>query len=320
MLHVSLGLLCVFLPGARVSCSDGVRNGNEEGVDCGGPQCEPCLPSALGFGSVQQYAVVGGGFAAVVACSCLVATKMRARRRRRSQPSIGQASTSQVQPAKTGIQQPSLARPGSKDPPGARRNASDAKEAAVQDSRGRWNSEQAPVVVAWNPSAVVPIEPPAAKRVPGKAHADVVTGNGKSKKSRHHPPSSDVTSPLPAGRQPQGSHCHGPVSGTDTATASGSAEDNGCGGDFIAHGLNITRRSNIMVAAVSPAARKPSASGLPGTTSESLAHAPAATSSLLDGVRSSEWDTGSPRLAVKCAVGVSSRARRSRAKPKDEFG
>lgn len=30
---------CVFLPGAMTSCNDGVRNGNEEGVDCGGPVC-----------------------------------------------------------------------------------------------------------------------------------------------------------------------------------------------------------------------------------------------------------------------------------------
>jgi hypothetical protein len=27
---------CVFLPGALSSCSDGVQNGNEDGVDCGG--------------------------------------------------------------------------------------------------------------------------------------------------------------------------------------------------------------------------------------------------------------------------------------------
>ena len=31
---------CAMLPGVTVSCSDGVRNGNEEGVDCGGPNCE----------------------------------------------------------------------------------------------------------------------------------------------------------------------------------------------------------------------------------------------------------------------------------------
>ena len=40
--YVRVGGLCVFLPGAMVTCSDGVRNGNEEGVDCGGPNCEAC--------------------------------------------------------------------------------------------------------------------------------------------------------------------------------------------------------------------------------------------------------------------------------------
>jgi hypothetical protein len=38
---------CVFLPGAMATCSDGIRNGNEEGVDCGGPQCTaPCAVQA----------------------------------------------------------------------------------------------------------------------------------------------------------------------------------------------------------------------------------------------------------------------------------
>jgi hypothetical protein len=37
--------VCVFMPGALVSCSDGVRNGNEVGVDCGGT-CPICSVGA----------------------------------------------------------------------------------------------------------------------------------------------------------------------------------------------------------------------------------------------------------------------------------
>ncbi len=46
---------CVFLPGALTSCSDGVRNGNEAGVDCGGPNCGPCpeLPAMDGAGGTK---------------------------------------------------------------------------------------------------------------------------------------------------------------------------------------------------------------------------------------------------------------------------
>ncbi len=40
--HVRVGAACVFLPGALVLCTDGVRNGDEEGVDCGGSKCTPC--------------------------------------------------------------------------------------------------------------------------------------------------------------------------------------------------------------------------------------------------------------------------------------
>ena len=33
---------CRFMLGSLVNCSDGVQNGNEAGVDCGGPNCDPC--------------------------------------------------------------------------------------------------------------------------------------------------------------------------------------------------------------------------------------------------------------------------------------
>ena len=38
---VSSGLSIGILP----SCSDGIKNGDEEGVDCGGTYCDPCLPA-----------------------------------------------------------------------------------------------------------------------------------------------------------------------------------------------------------------------------------------------------------------------------------
>jgi EGF-like domain len=46
---------CVFVPGSTASCSDGVKNGNEEGVDCGGPNCGEC-PST----SPIPYFLIGG--------------------------------------------------------------------------------------------------------------------------------------------------------------------------------------------------------------------------------------------------------------------
>jgi hypothetical protein len=42
------GALCVYQPGAAVACGDGVMDGNEVGVDCGGPNCSPCSQAASG--------------------------------------------------------------------------------------------------------------------------------------------------------------------------------------------------------------------------------------------------------------------------------
>ena len=72
-----MGSRCVFLPGALVSCSDGVRNGNEEGVDCGGSQCAPCdehtgrVSTMLGAASTPVVAIAMVSF--VLAASVLVA-------------------------------------------------------------------------------------------------------------------------------------------------------------------------------------------------------------------------------------------------------
>ncbi|MBN2493669.1 MAG: hypothetical protein JXR96_03670 [Deltaproteobacteria bacterium] len=38
------GLLSLSCSGAAPSCDDGEKNGQETGVDCGGPDCQPCLP------------------------------------------------------------------------------------------------------------------------------------------------------------------------------------------------------------------------------------------------------------------------------------
>lgn len=53
--YLPLGSYCVFLPGALATCSDGVRNGEEEGVDCGGPTCgQRCSESSDAAGSGLQ--------------------------------------------------------------------------------------------------------------------------------------------------------------------------------------------------------------------------------------------------------------------------
>jgi hypothetical protein len=47
--HIRVGSACVFMPSALTSCEDGVRNGAEEGVDCGGPSCGACSDTSLSF-------------------------------------------------------------------------------------------------------------------------------------------------------------------------------------------------------------------------------------------------------------------------------
>ncbi len=46
------------------SCEDGVRNGNEEGVDCGGPNCAEC--SAADHAKMSLVVIGVGGVAGVV--------------------------------------------------------------------------------------------------------------------------------------------------------------------------------------------------------------------------------------------------------------
>lgn len=47
-----IGDRCIFLPGALGSCSDGARNGDEAGVDCGG-RCVACTTSLGGLHQVR---------------------------------------------------------------------------------------------------------------------------------------------------------------------------------------------------------------------------------------------------------------------------
>ena len=63
---------CVYLPGARSSCSDGVLDGDETSVDCGGGLCPPCIVRVAvswtgGGGSSQQRVAVVATVVVVVA-------------------------------------------------------------------------------------------------------------------------------------------------------------------------------------------------------------------------------------------------------------
>ncbi len=65
--YVSVGGQCIFLPGASISCSDGVRNGNEEGVDCGGLNCSTVCPSpTVPLWMVVAVAVASAAILAIV--------------------------------------------------------------------------------------------------------------------------------------------------------------------------------------------------------------------------------------------------------------
>ncbi len=53
------------IPGALTSCNDGVKNGNEEGVDCGGPNCVACA-SVMTVPLVMIVSVGVGGLAGLL--------------------------------------------------------------------------------------------------------------------------------------------------------------------------------------------------------------------------------------------------------------
>lgn len=44
----------------QISCSDGIQNGDETGIDCGGSACEPCIDGGLSFSGIYvQEDIVG---------------------------------------------------------------------------------------------------------------------------------------------------------------------------------------------------------------------------------------------------------------------
>ena len=83
---VNIGAVCVFMPGAMATCSDGVRNLNEVGVDCGGPQCPPCAGAAplqlYGFPILTASVVLAVAGATLVAVLAVVIAAVRRRRRK----------------------------------------------------------------------------------------------------------------------------------------------------------------------------------------------------------------------------------------------
>jgi hypothetical protein len=93
----ALGYLCVYLPGALSSCSDGVQNSLETGVDCGG-SCPPCVDASQGSSSSTntastsllsqtyvQIALVVAMVGLLVLTVVCVAVMVRRRRRKRQQ-------------------------------------------------------------------------------------------------------------------------------------------------------------------------------------------------------------------------------------------
>lgn len=57
----------MLLPGTITTCQDGLRDGNEAGVDCGGPNCGPCHDSSGGvFLGLSVPVLIAIGCGAVV--------------------------------------------------------------------------------------------------------------------------------------------------------------------------------------------------------------------------------------------------------------
>lgn len=93
---------CILLAGRLASCSDGIRNHNETGVDCGGPCSVACasLPSKHRAGlllgsSTVMVAGAGGGVVLVAIAVAFGVRRMRSHR----EASPGQTQGGQVRPA-----------------------------------------------------------------------------------------------------------------------------------------------------------------------------------------------------------------------------
>jgi hypothetical protein len=74
------------LPGALSSCSDGVRNGGEAGIDCGGTCPSKCTVSLPSGGS---HGLLVGLLVATAAVVCLAAIVVIRRRRRLAKDRVG---------------------------------------------------------------------------------------------------------------------------------------------------------------------------------------------------------------------------------------
>jgi hypothetical protein len=95
-MQVTVGGACIYLPGALTTCVDGVRNGNEEGVDCGGPNCVACTSTSMLTATATAVAFAGMG----VLFSVLIGTYLW-RRRQRRQASASVAPTPVVASARS---------------------------------------------------------------------------------------------------------------------------------------------------------------------------------------------------------------------------
>ena len=75
---------CYFAPGTLSSCTDGVRNGNEVGVDCGGPNCDACLVDVFPGTRLSLWMLAAVSITGLVLVTVVVLLVLRWYRRRSS--------------------------------------------------------------------------------------------------------------------------------------------------------------------------------------------------------------------------------------------
>lgn len=95
-----VGSVCVFLPGSTMTCSNGKKDGSEEGVDCGGPVCPSCSEAGM---PTFVWTVIGLATVTGVVIVILVARAAWARRATRR--SSKQATPFASRPRRRGSQQ-----------------------------------------------------------------------------------------------------------------------------------------------------------------------------------------------------------------------
>lgn len=78
--------LCVYLTGGQSGCSDGVKDGEEEGIDCGGPSCAPCA-TGTSVMPLTVWIIVGMATVTVVVIACLLLRAWQRRSQRQSHTS-----------------------------------------------------------------------------------------------------------------------------------------------------------------------------------------------------------------------------------------